>query len=230
MFKIFLLFLVIFFPLRAYANTLDVPIYNPPATGDLSDTTNTKEKIRNALEETIQEEQKYGGKDKLQILKNLKTVLESLDSGEPPILTPVGSFNGKLSQVSPVKLVYGLGTPEFLRFQATMGNVLRAEEYLNKHHIKYSIEVVVYDLAVKFFDLRNGFEVRTDSSTDGKNVVKKYLDSLKNDKHVKIVLCRNAMTIFGMVRHDIPKWVGVVPMASLEIYEKEKHGYVYLSN
>lgn len=59
-----------------------------------------------------------------------------------------------------------------------------------------------------------------------KKTLKKYVIT----KELSVALCRNAMTINGMVRHDIPSWVKVIPMASLEIYIKVQKGYVYLTN
>ncbi|MGL3709581.1 hypothetical protein ACSYAY_01775 [Leptospirillum ferriphilum] len=179
------------------------------------------------LNRAIQEEKLYGGRNKLIIIKNLENVKKGVISGKMLNikLVPPETFHGKLKKVSPVKLLFSISGTDSVLFAETLGNIIRAMEYLHQHHIRHHVELLVYGPMVNIFDNR------LSKASEGflkiwKAPLKKYVDN----KELSVFLCRNAMTINGMVRHDIPNWVRITPMASLETFRRIKEGYVYMTN
>ena len=200
--------------------------YEDPSGIDLS---TAREIELHWLSEAVKLEKAHKTPDSPAILKNLAAVRTAVLRNTYPKLTAVGNFQGDLAKQAPVKIIYGVSSPDFQRMKATFGNVLRASEYLNQRHIPHTIEIVVYDVAVRYFAKTESFLTSVPPS-DAK-MFKTYVNTLKTDKNVRIVLCRNAMTIMGMVRSSIPSWIGIVPMASLEIFRQvHGHGYTYMTN
>ena len=231
-FFVFFLIAEVFGLSTAFASSTDLPPDLPSPVQGFNSSGNFNKAKHLWVQEAIAEEKKFGGKHKKTTIENLHSIDKSIDSGMWPNLIPVGNFHGAIKKIGTVKIVYGVSSIDPYRVQATFGNIKRVSEYLNKTKTPYKIEVVVYDYAVKYFDSRPGknlFETGGLPEPLGEQL-EKYIQSLKNSKHVKIVLCRMAMTGAGMVRHDIPDWIGITPMASLEIVRLVKNGYVYLTN
>ena len=179
------------------------------------------------LKRAIEEERAYGGKTKNIVIQNLESVKRAIEEKNTinfPMTAPE-AFSSELVKHGSVKLIFGISGTNTAVYGETIGNIIRALEYLNQHHVPHHVELVVYGAMVNMFDTRI-------TGPAGK-FIQDWEEPLKRfvkNKELTVSLCRNAMTINGMVRHDIPSWVRITPMASLEIYTRVKEGYVYMTN
>ena len=61
-----------------------------------------------------------------------------------------------------------------------------------------------------------------------KTTVKEKIDDLVNNKHVVIAACHNSMMRLGIAKEDLLTSATVVPIAMLEIANKEMEGWSYI--
>ncbi len=61
-----------------------------------------------------------------------------------------------------------------------------------------------------------------------KTTVKDNIDDLVNNKHVVIAACNNSLLRFGLTRQDLISTAIVVPVAMLELMDKQEKGWSYI--
>jgi intracellular sulfur oxidation DsrE/DsrF family protein len=166
-------------------------------------------------------EKQYGGKDKNIVIKNIKMLLKGRgNTVTPPNFIPMGNFNGELKSFKTIKIVFGVSTDSLSMYNETLGNIFYITRYLNFHHEKYKIAVVIYGKGVNF--MRKGFLSKR---------LYKETELFINKNHVKFYTCYNALLLNLMNSHSLIKGVKPVPMGALKIYVlTHKYGYFYITS
>ena len=166
----------------------------------------------------IKLEQKFGGKNKKTVLKDLKIAKNHIKNHKktPFPFIPAGNFHGQLKKTGVVKVVFGISGGNLGNLFETLGNIYYIVRYLKLHKIPYKMAVVVYGFMASYLYKKD------------KAIAKPLLRSYKYG--VKFYVCYNALMINHLIKPVIFPFVKTVPMGILKIYELRKKGYLYFTN
>ena len=134
-----------------------------------------------------------------------------------PVPAKLG-YGGYFHVHQPVRIVFGVSDPK-AAMKESLTNAAYTIKYLEPHHIRYRIEIVLYGAAVRaageFSDRYAGYGP---------------LMRELHDHGVEFRVCNNSMHALGVQADDLYGYMKVVPAGILQIVKKEMQGYSYISN
>lgn len=128
------------------------------------------------------------------------------------------SFNGFFRKHQPVKIVWGIGQPG-AQTTESLWNAALVIKYLQAHHYRYKIHVVLYSKAVLLGDMFNAHF----------NTWGPLLRKLSKEG-VTFTVCHNAMYLFHVHTKDLYPFMHPIPAGILSIVEYEMRGYSPIFN
>lgn len=128
------------------------------------------------------------------------------------------SFNGFFKSHQPVKIVWAIGQPG-VQATESLWNAALVIKYLQAHHYKYRIHIVLYSKGVLLADVFSSH-----FNTWGPLLRKLHAAG------VTFTVCHNAMYLFHVRTKDLYPFMHPIPAGILSVVEYEMRGYSPIYN